>query len=78
MPQPLVLVRRGRIQRRNLHRELLTVPELMAHLRAQGVDKLADVKSARMEPDGAISVVRYEAEQGDAPPPQPRHGAVGR
>ena len=76
VPQPLVLVRRGRIQRRNLHRELLTVPELMAHLRAQGVDKLADVKSARMEPDGAISVVRYEAEQADAPPPQPRRGAA--
>jgi uncharacterized membrane protein YcaP (DUF421 family) len=57
-PAPLVLVRRGRIQRQNLRRELLTVPELMAHLREQGVDKLADVKVARMEPDGAISVIR--------------------
>jgi uncharacterized membrane protein YcaP (DUF421 family) len=57
-PAPLVLVRRGRIQRHNLRRELLTVPELMAHLREQGVDKLADVKIARMEPDGVISVIR--------------------
>jgi uncharacterized membrane protein YcaP (DUF421 family) len=57
-PPPLVLVRRGRIQWRNLRREFLTVPELMAHLREQGVDKLADVKIARMEADGAISVIR--------------------
>lgn len=57
-PPALVLVRRGRIQWRNLRREYLTVPELMAHLREQGVDKLADVKIARMEADGAISVIR--------------------
>lgn len=59
-PLPLVLVRRGVIQRHNLRREYVTVPELMAHLREQGVDKLADVKIARLEPDGAISVIRRE------------------
>jgi uncharacterized membrane protein YcaP (DUF421 family) len=57
-PPPLVLVRRGSIQWRNLRREFVTVPELMAHLREQGIDKLSDVKIARMEPDGAISVIR--------------------
>jgi len=57
-PAPLVLVRRGSIQWRNLRREFVTVSELMAHLREQGIDKLADVKIARMEHDGAISVIR--------------------
>ena len=36
------------------------VSELMAGLREQGVDKLADVKMARMEPDGSISVIRVQ------------------
>jgi uncharacterized membrane protein YcaP (DUF421 family) len=58
-PPPLVLVRRGRLMARNLAREYITVPELMACLREQGVDKLADVKIARMEPDGQISVIRH-------------------
>ena len=56
-PPPLVLVRRGQIQWRSLRREFVTVPELMSHLRAQGIDKLSDVKMARMEPDGSISVI---------------------
>lgn len=69
LPQALVLVRRGRIQWRNLRSEHLTVAELMAHLRQQGVDKLAEVKIARMEADGAISVIRsrQEASEGGKP-----------
>lgn len=64
-PPPLVLVRRGRMIRRNMRREFVTVPELMASLRTHGIDKLADVKIARMEPDGAISVIREKhAEDG--------------
>jgi uncharacterized membrane protein YcaP (DUF421 family) len=39
------------------------VPELMACLREQGVDKLGDVKVARMEPDGQVSVIRRERGQ---------------
>src|SRR5688572_25430583 len=57
-PAPMVLVRDGRLLWRNLRRELITTPELMASLREQGIDKLADVKIARMEPDGHISVIR--------------------
>jgi uncharacterized membrane protein YcaP (DUF421 family) len=64
-PRPLVLVRRGRIIARNLRREFVTIPELMASLREQGIDKLADVKMARMEADGAISVIRRKKPEGD-------------
>jgi uncharacterized membrane protein YcaP (DUF421 family) len=66
-PAPLVLVRRGRIQWRNLRREYLSVPELMAHLREQGVDKLAQVKVARMESDGQISVIQNAGSPAGAP-----------
>ncbi len=59
-PPPLVLVRRGRLVTINLRREHITVPELMAALRAQGIGKLAEVKMARMESDGAISVIRQD------------------
>ena len=65
-PAPLVLVRRGEMVARNLRREYITVPELMACLREQGVDKLADVKVARMEPDGQISVIKRWIERGAA------------
>lgn len=64
-PPPVVLVRHGRLMRRNMRSELVTVPELMASLRAHGVDKLAEVKIARMEPDGGISVIRGKLADGD-------------
>lgn len=57
-PPSRVLVRHGRLVRRNLRRELITVPELMALLREQGVDRLVDVAYARLESDGEISVIR--------------------
>jgi uncharacterized membrane protein YcaP (DUF421 family) len=64
-PPPVVLIRHGRLIGRNLRRELITIPELMASLRTQGVDKLADVKIARMEPDGGISVIRRDKGETD-------------
>jgi uncharacterized membrane protein YcaP (DUF421 family) len=71
-PPPVVLVRRGHLIGRNLRRELVTIPELMASLRAQGVDKLTDVKIARMEPDGGISVIRANGKDRDTDPPPQR------
>lgn len=76
-PPPLALVRHGAIQHRNLRREFVTVPELMASLREQGIDKLADVKMARMEADGAISVIRIEPGPGDSSGPSKRNPVSG-
>jgi uncharacterized membrane protein YcaP (DUF421 family) len=59
-PSPVVLVRRGRLEHRNMRREFISTPELMALLREQGIDKLGDVKLARMEADGQISVIRQQ------------------
>lgn len=77
-PPPLVLVRQGSIQWRNLRREYVTEQELMTHLREQGIDDLADVKMARMEPDGAISVVRRDRQADSARAKPKGPGVAGR
>lgn len=56
-PNALVLVRDGRMQHRNMRRELVTEHELYGKLREQGVDDLADVREVRMESDGQFSVI---------------------
>ena len=58
LPQPLVLVQDGKILRRNMRQELITVEELMTSLRHQGIEKVHDVERAFMEPDGTISVIK--------------------
>jgi uncharacterized membrane protein YcaP (DUF421 family) len=63
-PPPLLLVKNGRLLRRNMRQELITEEELRGLLREQGVSELAEVAEARMEGDGAISVIQRQA--GDA------------
>ncbi|MCO1595373.1 DUF421 domain-containing protein [Micromonospora sp. RHAY321] len=55
-PGSLVLVRDGRILRRNMRRELITDEELHTQLREQGISSLGDVHEVRMESDGRFSV----------------------
>jgi uncharacterized membrane protein YcaP (DUF421 family) len=57
-PTTLPLVRDGRLLRRNMRREFITEEELLARLREQGVEDLAQVKAAYLEPDGNFSVIR--------------------
>jgi uncharacterized membrane protein YcaP (DUF421 family) len=57
-PPPLLLIRHGRVMRANLRREMLSLDDLRAQLREHGVGDLADVRSAFMESDGNISVIR--------------------
>lgn len=54
---PTVLVRHGRILRGNLRRERLSLPELRAALRQQGVVSLRDVRYVLLEEDGHLSVI---------------------
>jgi uncharacterized membrane protein YcaP (DUF421 family) len=57
-PRPRLLVRRGRLLRDNLDRELITTDELMSQLRLEGVRRLDEVEAAILEPDGQVSVIR--------------------
>lgn len=59
-PRKLALVRRGVPLLRNLRREFITMDELRSKLREQGLESVAGVKAAYLEPDGQISVIRYE------------------
>lgn len=56
-PSPLSLIKDGKLQRKNMRRELITEEELMSQLREQGLDDVDEVKEAYMESDGHISVV---------------------
>jgi uncharacterized membrane protein YcaP (DUF421 family) len=65
--KPMVLVRDGKLLRRNLRREYITPDEIMAILREHGIDKLEAVKLATMESDGEISVIQHEGQAQDRP-----------
>jgi uncharacterized membrane protein YcaP (DUF421 family) len=56
----LLLIKDGRLLRRNMRQELVTEEELMSHLRQQGIVELAQVKEAYMEGDGQISIIPHE------------------
>jgi uncharacterized membrane protein YcaP (DUF421 family) len=62
-PRPIPLIRNGAVIRRNLRQELMTMDELESQLRKQGIDRIADVKSAHMEDDGEISVIAKDKDE---------------
>lgn len=55
---PLLLIHHGRVIRRNLRREFLTLEDLLSELRKQGVEGVDDVRACYMESDGQISVLK--------------------
>ncbi len=56
-PPPLLLIKDGRMQRRNLRQEMVTEDELMGRLRENGIERIEEVKKAYLEGDGRISVI---------------------
>ena len=58
LPPPLLLVRDGRMLRRNMRQEFLTEMELTAKLREHGISAIHEVERAYMEPDGEITVIK--------------------
>jgi uncharacterized membrane protein YcaP (DUF421 family) len=75
-PPALLLVRDGRLLRRNMRRELLTEEELRSKLRLQGVEDPSSVKIAFMESDGRISIVSVEEAASRAQPRNEEGGAA--
>ena len=57
-PAPLPLIKDGRIQRRNLRHEMITMEELMAELRQHDIESVEEVKESYLEGDGHISVIK--------------------
>jgi uncharacterized membrane protein YcaP (DUF421 family) len=59
-PPPMELVRDGKMNRRNMRKELITEEELRSQLRQQGASDLAEVKRAFLEGNGEISVMKKD------------------
>jgi uncharacterized membrane protein YcaP (DUF421 family) len=57
-PRPLMLIKNGRLLKRNMRREFITEEELCSKLRQEGVESLEQVKDVYMESDGQISVIQ--------------------
>ncbi len=55
--RPDTLIRNGRLLRHHLERELITVNELEAAARKQGIESLAHVHQCRLETGGALTFV---------------------
>jgi uncharacterized membrane protein YcaP (DUF421 family) len=53
--EPIVLITHGRILERSLHRQRMTVDELVAEARQQQISSLDDVRFAILETNGRIS-----------------------
>ena len=55
--KPDLLIRNGRVLRHHLERELITLAELEAAARRQGLESLAHVKHCRLETGGALTFI---------------------
>jgi uncharacterized membrane protein YcaP (DUF421 family) len=56
--KPDSLIHKGRLLRRHLEREMITVAELEAAARRQGIESLAHVNECRLETGGALTFVQ--------------------
>jgi uncharacterized membrane protein YcaP (DUF421 family) len=74
-PAPLPLIVDGQIVRRNLRSEMLTVHDLLSQLREQGVENVREVRRSFIEPDGRLSVIKYESDRLSSQ--GPHHGTPG-
>lgn len=68
--KPLRLVEDGRLNRRNMQRELITYEELASQMRQHGIETVEGVKSACLEGDGTFSFIRMDDGEMDAPKPK--------
>jgi uncharacterized membrane protein YcaP (DUF421 family) len=57
-PPPIPLVENGQMVARNMRREMITKEELLSQIREQGLSGLDEVKSACLEGNGQISVIK--------------------
>jgi uncharacterized membrane protein YcaP (DUF421 family) len=70
-PRPKPLIEDGKLNRRVMRRELITMDEILSQLRLHGVDDVSQVKRAYIEPNGMISVIRQDGADVEVPEHQP-------
>ena len=57
---PTILIRHGKILTQNLAREGITIDDLLRSLREHGVETVEEVRSAILEVDGSVSVLKED------------------
>lgn len=62
-PAPLPLIKDGKVVRKNLRTEMLTMEDLLEQLREQGVQSVREVKQSFIESDGHLSVIKYKPDE---------------
>jgi len=58
-PNRICLIKDGEMQRRGMRKEYITEEELMAQLRAHGIDDVGRVRRAYIEEAGQVTVLPY-------------------
>jgi uncharacterized membrane protein YcaP (DUF421 family) len=67
-PRPLPLIEHGRWMRANLKREWISTEEVLSKLRESGIEDIAEVERAVLEPGGELGVIRSDGASGPRPP----------
>jgi uncharacterized membrane protein YcaP (DUF421 family) len=73
-PEPLLLIKDGKLLHKNLEKEMITEEELRAQLREQGIEDISSVKKSCLESNGHFSVIldaggRNKQKSNDKGPP---------
>lgn len=69
--RPKALIEDGRLNRRVMLREFMSHEEVESQLRLHGIEDIAVVERAFIEPNGMISVIRHDREEsGPVEPPE--------
>lgn len=58
--EPVQIIKDGKINHKNMRKELLTKDELLTSLRENGIENIDDVKDAFVESEGIISFIKKE------------------
>jgi uncharacterized membrane protein YcaP (DUF421 family) len=58
--EPTLIVKDGRLQRDGMRVERMSEKEVLGELRLEGIEDVSQVKEARVERDGQVSVIRRE------------------
>lgn len=62
-PQPVLLIKNGRMNRKNMDSELITEDELFGQLREQGIEDISEVKRCFLESNGEFSIIRQSGDR---------------
>jgi uncharacterized membrane protein YcaP (DUF421 family) len=69
-PKSLLLIKDGRMLKRNMRQEMITEEELIGQIRQQGAERVSEVKKAYLEGDGNISVIKKGSNGGGGNKPK--------